>query len=335
MVNQKIPKYFDIIFQAVTAVQQEKNVRFQQALVWVLATKNAGQPIDAVADVTKRTAADLTAVLDLNFVALSYADRRNILQLLALKVDVEDQLPVNEQITPDGIGYLLAELIHQTAPIKDQDLVLDFAVGSGNLLNTIKESLAKYDQHVTLMGIDRSQEQLDLATVFDELLNDTPSPLFLGDSIALEPGELAPAPIVVADLPVGYYPGPLQQDYLTAFQKGPSYAHFLMVEKALDLVTADGFVYLLVPADLLTGNQHEKILQMFAQKAQLRAFLTLPKDFFKSDQSKKALLVLQQKATGQKGQVMLGEYPSIKEPAALQEFLQDISAWGKLLRETD
>ncbi|GAO99570.1 class I SAM-dependent methyltransferase [Fructobacillus ficulneus] len=333
MINQRIPEYFEKIFTVTTAVKNNEEATYRQALVQTLATLIAGELSQA--DIEQLSSDSQTALSDLQTVdwsSLSFSDRRNILQLLVLKADREDKTPANQQLTPDGIGYLLGELIYQTTQIKEDARVTDMVVGTGNLLWTVEETLNRHELKMIGTGIDNDNQQLALASVTGEALHDQESALFLGDVVDLAADAITPAPIVIGDLPIGYYPQAAPTGFVTSLssEAGKSYAHYLMIEKSLDLVSDDGWIYLVVPADLLAGPNHEAILKLLSQKAQLKAFLALPSEYFKNQERAKALLVLRKPGVGPKTEVLMGQYPSVKDPQALQEFLQDIAAWGKL-----
>lgn len=333
MINQQIPEYFDKIFAVVEKLQNEEKTTYRQSLVQTLSTLVAGDL--TAADKNQLSEASQNALASLqsiNWSALSFSDQRNVLQLTLLKADRQDKVPANDQLTPDGIGYLLGDLLYQTANLTAESTIMDMVVGTGNLLWTVEETLKRHDLTVHEAGIDNAETQLALASVTGEALHQEQTPLFLGDVVDLAPDAVDPVDVVIGDLPVGYYPGVGPADFVTTLSPdaGKSYAHFLMIEKSLDLIKDDGWVYLVVPADLLTTANHEAILKLFSQKAQLKAFLPLPAEYFKNQERAKALLVLRKPGVGPKQEVLMGQYPSVKNPEALQEFLQDIKAWGKL-----
>jgi site-specific DNA-methyltransferase (adenine-specific) len=258
---------------------------------------------------------------------LSPAEKRKALQLAVLKANREDQTPANYQITPDGIGYLLADFINQTARLRDNDTIIDMNVGSGNLLWTINEML---DVTVKRIGIDNDETQLALASATDEIINSDETTLYKEDTISIE--EPPKAKVVIADLPVGYYPLQPSDKFITRNQNGRSFVHHLLIEKSLDFVADDGWIYLLVPANVLNGDEAKKVLQFVTSRAQLKAFLQLPNEFFQEVRAAKAILVLKKQRT-KNNEVLMGQYPSLKDLKSLQNFLQEIKAWVKLENE--
>ncbi|MBS9338757.1 class I SAM-dependent methyltransferase [Fructobacillus sp. M2-14] len=342
MTKVNVPEIFQQIQNVVDQVVSEEKVNVRQALIQTLATLNEQKLSDKDKEMlSENSQKALGELFKLDWSSFSYQDKRHILQLLVLKADKEDKVPANNQLTPDGIGYLLGDLVEKTANLNKKNgevaTLTDMTVGTGNLLWTVQETLAKKDIKVQASGIDGSEEQLALASVLADLLGEDETELFLGDVVSLPKNELQPADAVIADLPIGYYPNEAPEGMVTAFSKEKedekSYAHFLMIEKSLDLIKEDGWAYLVVPANLLSAEKRESILKLLSTKAQLKAFLTLPQGFFKNKNQQKAILVLRHQNAQPKTEVMLGQYPSVKESQALEEFLQDLGDWGKLNKE--
>lgn len=338
MTKVNIPEQFKKIESIIQEVKKNEGVNYRQALIQVLATLNEEELTAKDKEVfSADSQLALEELFNIDWQAFSFQERRHVLQLLLLKADKEDQVPANEQLTPDGIGYLLGDLVAKTANVKKANgqvaTVTDMAVGTANLLWTVQEVLQAAGVEIKTTGVDTEDTQLALASVTADLLNDNQADFFLGDAIGLPAGELLPSDVVIADLPIGYYPKQAPQDFVTAFKEGQSYAHFLMIERSLDLLKDNGWAYLVVPADILSGNHHESILKLLSNKAQLKAFLTLPQTFFQKKEQQKAILVIRKSSAQPKTEVMLGQYPSVKESKALEEFLQDLSDWGKLNKE--
>ena len=72
---------------------------------------------------------------------------------------------------------------------------------------------------------------------------------------------------------------------------------------------------------------------MLTAKAQIKAFLQLPNNFFQNQSAAKAILVIRKKQAENTGDILMGQYPPLKDVDNLKKFLQDIKAWVKLDRE--
>lgn len=324
MTQEKIAQYFDALTSASQSLVKDTNTSYIDALIEILEDINSqtvhrefDKPSNDVVQIIQST-------IDMDWSLLSPAEKRKALQLAVLKANREDQTPANYQITPDGIGYLLADFINQTAGLRDNDTIIDMNVGSGNLLWTINEML---DVTVKRIGIDNDETQLALASATDEIINSDETTLYKEDTISIE--EAPKAKVVIADLPVGYYPLQPSDKFITRNQNGRSFVHHLLIEKSLDFVADDGWIYLLVPANVLNGDEAKKVLQFVTSRAQLKAFLQLPNEFFQDARAAKAILVLKKQRT-KNNEVLMGQYPSLKDLKSLQNFLQEIKAWVKL-----
>lgn len=327
MTQEKIAQYFDALTSASQSLVKDTNTSYIDALIEILEDINSqavhrefDKPSNDVVQIIQST-------IDMDWSLLSPAEKRKALQLAVLKANREDQTPANYQITPDGIGYLLADFINQTAGLRDNDTIIDMNVGSGNLLWTINEML---DVTVKRIGIDNDETQLALASATDEIINSDETTLYKEDTISIE--EAPKAKVVIADLPVGYYPLQPSDKFITRNQNGRSFVHHLLIEKSLDFVADDGWIYLLVPANVLNGDEAKKVLQFVTSRAQLKAFLQLPNEFFQDARAAKAILVLKKQRT-KNNEVLMGQYPSLKDLKSLQNFLQEIKAWVKLENE--
>ncbi|MGO2674799.1 MAG: class I SAM-dependent methyltransferase [Leuconostoc mesenteroides] len=327
MTQEKIAQYFDALTSASQSLVKDTNTSYIDALIEILEDINSqtvhrefDKPSNDVVQIIQST-------IDMDWSLLSPAEKRKALQLAVLKANREDQTPANYQITPDGIGYLLADFINRTAGLRDNDTIIDMNVGSGNLLWTINEML---DVTVKRIGIDNDETQLALASATDEIINSDETTLYKEDTISIE--EAPKAKVVIADLPVGYYPLQPSDKFITRNQNGRSFVHHLLIEKSLDFVADDGWIYLLVPANVLNGDEAKKVLQFVTSRAQLKAFLQLPNEFFQEVRAAKAILVLKKQRT-KNNEVLMGQYPSLKDLKSLQNFLQEIKAWVKLENE--
>ncbi|AFT82246.1 class I SAM-dependent methyltransferase [Leuconostoc carnosum] len=335
MTQENIARYFDALTQGAQALSHDADLSMIDGLIEVIADINTGdvhheqgKPTPAVTEQIQNTIAKI------DWQNATSTDLRKAVQLAILKVNRDDQTQANHQITPDGIGYLLADLILQTAELKDGDTLLDFAVGTSNLLNTVNGIVEMNDIAVKRIGIDNDDIQLALAAAADELINHDQTTFYQEDVVSLD-ADIPKAKVVIADLPVGYYPIQPEGAYITQADDGRSFVHQLMIEKSVDFVTDDGWIYLIVPANILSDKDSKKLLQFVTNETRLKAFLQLPNDFFQDQRAAKAILVLRKRDTIGNSEVLMGQYPTLKDIKALQKFLQDIKTWVKLDKEQD
>lgn len=264
---------------------------------------------------------------DLDDIKLTPADQRKLSQLLLLKGSLEDNLTPNHQLTPDTIGYLFLFFIEQLLPQKDITL-LDPALGTGNLLATVIAGLAG-QKTVKGFGVENDDLMIEIAALNSEGLHQD-TQFFHQD--ALQPLLLDPVDAVIADLPVGYYPNDERaHEYKTGelVTDGHTFSHHLIIEASFNYLLAGGFGIYLVPADLFSSAQAKEFTHWMKGTAYLQAFIELPDNLFNSENSRKAVLILQKPGNGAKqvSEVLLAKLSSLTEPKKVQHFFQQFAAF--------
>lgn len=265
--------------------------------------------------------------------ALKTADAetiRQVIQLSFLKVIRKDAVQANHQMTPDTIGFLMAYLIEKIIDFKRPYSIFDPAVGTGNLLTTVMNQLKKSNsQPIQGYGIDNDPAMLEVASASVALQN-LPVDLFHQDSInALDIPE---CDLAVADLPIGYYP--LDQNtknYQTRASEGHSYVHHLLVEQSMNYLRPGGFGVFLVPSNIFQTKESQSFVKWIQSVAYLQGLINLPSELFANQNAQKAILLLQRHGGGSKQavKVLLGEFPSFKQPKEFGAFMQEIDQWVK------
>lgn len=255
---------------------------------------------------------------------------RQVIQLSFLKVIRKDAIQANHQMTPDTIGFLMAYLIEKIVNLKRPYSIFDPAVGTGNLLTTVINQLKKSNsQSVKGYGIDNDQAMLEVASA-SVALQRLDVDLFHQDSInALDIPE---CDIAVADLPIGYYPlDENTKNYQTRAEKGHSYVHHLLVEQAMNYLRPGGFGVFLVPSNIFQTKESQSFVKWIQSVAYLQGLINLPSELFANPNAQKAILLLQRHGGNSKQavKVLLGEFPSFKQPKEFGAFMQEIDQWVK------
>src|SRR5699024_2995379 len=138
--------------------------------------------------------------------------------------------------------------------------IFDPVGGTGNLLLTVMGYL-KQDTEAYASEVDSTLLRISL--MYANLLKKQVE-FFHQDS--LRPLLLDPVDLVVADLPVGYYPDDLQAaSYELKAEKGHSYAYHLLIEQSLHHTKPGGFLIFVIPESLFSSDQSEQ-LNTFIQK---------------------------------------------------------------------
>ncbi|MCC5895060.1 MAG: class I SAM-dependent methyltransferase [Alkalibacterium sp.] len=263
----------------------------------------------------------------IDYRTLSPEEKKQAIQLILIKAAKEDLLQPNHQPTPDGIGVLFSYLIDLFYTFDRPTHIADFSVGTGNLLYTIYTSLSKTDKPVSFSGIENDDLLISLASTLSALME---MPIDLLHQDALKPLLIDPVDIIVSDLPVGYYPVEFEDDsFNTAFEEGKSYSHFLLVEQGLNYLKENGLAFYLLPTNTFESEEVKHLLSHIQSVGHVQGIIHLPTEWFKNEQSKKSILIVQKKGdkSVQAKEVLIATSPSLSNKEAFKTFLSDINNW--------
>ncbi|MFD1206963.1 MULTISPECIES: class I SAM-dependent methyltransferase [Sporosarcina] len=248
--------------------------------------------------------------------------RRGI-QLAVLKGMKESAQP-HHQMTPDAIGMLIGHIGTGLMKGYDQITLMDPAAGTGNLLFTVMNAM---DGKANGKSVEIDDLLVRLSAVVAELL-EQPVEFFVQD--ALRPLMIDPVDLVVADLPVGYYPDDENAlNYQLMPAEGHAYAHHLFIEQSMNHLKEKGYGIFLVPAFLFESEQSDVLHRYLKKNADIRAVIQLPASLFKSEAHAKSIFILQKPAVGARitKDVLLTKVPDMKNKQAMSSFLQQLDAW--------
>lgn len=257
---------------------------------------------------------------------------RQLIQMTLLNAYRTEHIEPNLQMTPDVIGYLvtfLINLVMEKSKFKLRN-VLDLTVGTGNLLSSVVNRL-DCKTIANIFGIDNNELLLEIADASLSLQKISNVELFHQD--ALDNLFIAPIDLIIGDLPIGYYP--LDQraaHFETHAEKGHSFAHYLLIEQGVKLLSDNGWAILIVPHGIFENSESQKLLQVIEKYGYFQGLLNLPQDLFISEDAQKSILMIQKKGNQahQAAQVLLGEIPSMKDQEKFSSYIQDIKSWAKL-----
>lgn len=254
-------------------------------------------------------------------------EKKQVVQLVLIKAAKEDLLQPNHQPTPDAIGVLVAMMIDVFFEGKQDLSLTDLSVGTGNLLFTIYTSLLSRDKLLTLTGVDNDDSLIGLASTFSALLG-IPIELQLQD--ALQALLINPADVMVMDLPIGYYPKPIDQEaFQTGFEEGHSFSHYLLIEQSINYMKDGGFGFYLLPTRTFEGEEVKGLLSYVQKVGHVQGIIHLPSEWFKNEQSKKSIFVVQKKSehSKQAQEVLIANAPLSSDRDAYHKFIADIRQW--------
>ncbi|MCS9999919.1 class I SAM-dependent methyltransferase [Weissella cibaria] len=325
---------FETIEKAVKQLQAAQNKLVEtldmaaiEALVIVFELM-LGQDDDEWATLSATDQANILADIQAaDFDGMTPELKRQVLQLLLVATMREDGLQANYQVTPDAIGMWVGFVVEQFVTAGEPVKVTDLTVGSGNLLATVAQVLGQQKNEMTASGVENDDTMLTIASGMAALLG-LDWQLTLADAVADQPA--VNQDVVIADLPVGYYPSAVPTDFTTQADDGLTYVHHLLIEQAIKALRPGGLAALIVPANLFESEQATNILKYLqGSDVFFQALLQFPEKLFTNEKAAKAILVLQ-RAGGDAVQatpVMLARTPELTNVAENKNFVSEITAW--------
>lgn len=254
-------------------------------------------------------------------------ERRKAFQFAYLSLLKEEVIQPNHQMTPDSIGFILSYLVNLFNKNKKELNIVDIASGTGHLSATINEQNQDKTLMHHLIEVDPVLQRVSI-----HLANFLEIPFDVYPQDAIMPLPLEEADVIVGDLPVGYYPvDERSKEMKLGFDEGHSYSHYLLLEQAVTATRPGGYVFLIVPTNIFEGEEVKQLQKYIATETEMQAFLNFPNSLFKTEQSRKSLLILQKKDPGitKNVEVLLANIPDFKAQSQLQTFLSEVDEWMK------
>lgn len=251
---------------------------------------------------------------------LTKEEWRRAYQFLLIKANQTEPMQYNHQFTPDSIGFILSFLVDQLVPTQ-KVTVLEIGSGTGNLAQTILNASQK---DLDYLGIEVDDLLIDLSASIADVMQ---ADISFAQGDAVRPQILKESQIILADLPIGYYPDDqIASRYQVASPNEHTYAHHLLMEQSLKYLEKDGFAILLAPNDLLTSPQSDLLKGWLQEQANIVAMIALPPNLFGKAAMAKSIFVLQKKAARSLTPFV---YPlqSLQEPEAIQKFMLNFKNW--------
>lgn len=252
-------------------------------------------------------------------------DRRKAFQFAYLSIMQVEEIQPNHQMTPDAIGMILGYLVQRFTQ-QDKDLnIVDLTSGTGNLSATLNEVLTERNVMHHLVEVDPVLSRLSI-----HLANFLEIPFDVYPQDAIMPLPFEDGDVVIGDFPVGYYPmDERSKEMALGFEEGHSYAHYLLIEQALEALKAGGFAFLVVPSNLFEGEHVKQLEKFITTASDMQAFLNLPRTLFKTEHANKSILILQKKQAekSNKVEVLLADIPDFKHQQSFKTFLDELDVW--------
>ncbi len=258
-------------------------------------------------------------------------ERRKAFQFAYLSMLKEEMIQPNHQMTPDSIGYLVSYIVRMfMADMTDAD-ILDITSGTGHLSATVHEQNPDKNFTHHLVEVDPILSRLSI-----HLSNFLEIPFNVYPQDAIMPLAVNNVDIVIGDLPVGYYPvDDRSHEMKLGFKEGHSFSHHLLIEQAVSALKPGGLAFLVVPNQLFEHDNVEQLQKFIATETTMQAFLNFPHSLFKTESTRKSLLILERK--GDKKippvEVLLANIPDFKDEYQMKSFLNEFNEWFKANRK--
>ncbi len=308
---EKIEQAYDLLLENVQTIQNQLGTNIYDAMIEQNAAYVAGQhETDLIVNNNK----------SLKTLGLTKEEWRRAYQFLLIKANQTEPLQYNHQFTPDSIGFIMSFLVDQLVPTQ-QVTVLEIGSGTGNLAQTILNASQK---KLDYLGIEIDDLLIDLSASIADVMG---ADISFAQGDAVRPQILKESQVILADLPIGYYPDDqIASRYQVASQQEHTYAHHLLMEQSLKYLEKDGFAIMLAPNDLLTSPQSDLLKGWLQAEANIVAMIALPPSLFGKAAMAKSIFVLQKKAARP---LVPFVYPlqSLQEPEAIQKFMVNFKNW--------
>ncbi len=313
--------FFTKIDASAETIQNDAGITYLEAIVYVgeiLFQDKVELPLSEIS--LKKVK---KALNDVHLEMLTKEQIRKTIQLAILK-GMKTATQPHHTMTPDAIALFMSYLINKLTEKKESFRIFDPAVGSGNLLTAILNQSSKV---ITSYGVEPDELLLQLAYVSANLQQHKIE-LFHQDS--LMDIFIDPVDIVVADLPIGFYPNQeIASRYKLKAEDGLSYTHHLMIEQSINCTKAGGFLLFIIPNSLFSSDQAKQLHTYIKKHTHIYSLLQLPKSMFKAEKHAKSIFILRKKGEGINGptQALLAELPSFSNSGALREMIKNVNNW--------
>lgn len=262
-------------------------------------------------------------------VATSSHDPLNIrkaVQLAILK-GMKGQTQHQHLMTPETVSLLVSYLAEKLMKNQKVIRIFDPVCGTGNLLVTVMSHLS--DKRLTAFASEVDPTLINLAAAHANLLQ-LEVEFFQQDS--LRPFLIDPVDLVVADLPVGYYPDDERaRDFELQAKEGHSYAHHLLMEQSIYYTKEGAYCIFIVPHFLFSSDQSDQLHKYLQKYTDIISVIQLPESAFVSKEQSKSILVIRKKSEHKKQlrQPMLVNMPSFSDTVAMEDILVKMNEWFK------
>lgn len=299
MEDNKLELFFDVLEKTIEIIYEQTHKSYFDLYFETINNILEGEVLN---DYDSETNLKLTRLYSkLSDVDFSPEDIRKALQAIIIRGYKETN--VENDVTPDSIGFLVAYLISRFNKEKNKVSILDPLCGCGNLLFSIYNHL-NFD--CELYAIDHNELKIrlceSLANLSDTLVN-----LYFQDTNNVKLNNM---------------------DYIVFDIKGEfisdSYFPYDVVLNHKDALKDDGIMIGIVPNDFFNYDKDGKFKEKLLQDSSIYGIIELPDDFFIS-QPKSIVMFKKCKKTDSK--CLMVKLPSFNDINSFNSTLMEIEAW--------
>ncbi len=320
---ENMEKAFQMLDETAAIIEKECHCTYLEAIAETAENIFQGDVLqDELSEMSKKRLLKIYETV--SFMDLDDETKRKAYQLCILK-GMKQNIQPNHQMTPDSIGLFLSYLVRKCTDGQSSFRILDPVGGTGNLLFTIMSQFK--DKELISISSEVDDLLVKLAYSGANLLQ-YPVEFYNGDSI--KPLMVDPVDIVVADLPVGYYPDDVTAaEYEVKADDEKTYAHHLIIEQSVRHLKAGGRGLFLVPNSIFESKQSGLLRDFLKKECYIQGLIALPSSLFKSEQSAKSVLMIRKKKEGISApkQALLVQLPKLSDSAAMQSILSQMDEW--------
>lgn len=321
MQQSNVENLFEWIDHTTEHIQQHENETYLDSLTMTLNMLFSQNVPNGVNDTLATKLQDSIKEIDID--TYKTVEVRKAIQLAILK-GMKGSTQQQHLMTPETVALFVGYLAEKVLNGKKGIRVFDPVSGTGNLLTTVLDQL-KQTESAFASEIDTTLIEL---SVLSANLQKKEIEFFHQDS--LSPLLLDPVDLIVADLPVGYYPDDIRaNEYELKSDEGHSYSHHLFIEQSMKYTKEGGYLLFIIPDFLFDSDQSDKLHAFIQEYAHIVGVLRLPESAFKSKKNVKSILILQKKADGVSApkQPLLVNLPSFNNTEAMNNILAQMNTW--------
>ena len=302
-------RLFDIIDEMAMLLVSEINMRYLDALI---ASSQNVLSADVLQEVDVDTEIKLFALTkELNQLEFSVEEVRKALQLALLKGLKADNLSLDE-MTPDGVSYIIGFLVKHLINNKRDIKVADFMVGTGNLLTAVLNIVQA--ENPQIYGVDTNYKRLELAKMLLDM-QDYNGQFYNQSSIQ-------DMNIPVLDLILGDFP------MIDNSIKSADYLPYQMIENHLHYLKTGGYAIYIISNNFFSQPTAPQFHQTLSAKGKIRMLLQLPESMFKNNQIGKSILVVGDRSFDK--EALIVALPNFNQQKNMESTLTKIEDWIKL-----